>query len=393
MVTLDFAISLVLENSRLSNQTEVVSLWDSLGRVLAADVVSDLNMPPFDKSAVDGYACRKDDLHSTLDVLEVIPAGQMPTKTVGVGTCSKIMTGAPIPSGANCVIMVEEVDEIADDKIRFTGNYFKSNIAPFAEDIKIGETVLSKGVLINPQHIAILAAVGVSKVNVAIKPKVSILITGDELVETEVTPQQGQIRNSNGHQLYAQVVNAGAIPVYGGIVDDTLEATRSSIANALEVSNIVVLTGGVSMGDFDFVPNVLKDLGVEILFQTIAVQPGKPTVFGVKGDKLIFGLPGNPVSSLFQFDLLVRSAIHKIMGSTKPTKDILKMPLAADFKRKRAERLALVPSKVNENGEVEPVNYHGSAHIFALSKANAMIIVPVGVEYIKKGEIVDVRQL
>ncbi|PKP39187.1 MAG: molybdopterin molybdenumtransferase MoeA [Bacteroidetes bacterium HGW-Bacteroidetes-15] len=393
MVSLEYAISKVLEHSKPLSHTEQVTLWESLGRALASDITSDINMPPFNKSAVDGYACRKDDLQSTLKVLEVIPAGQMPTKIVTAGTCSKIMTGAPLPDGADCVIMVEEVEDVNASEIHFTGKYSKPNIARFAEDTEVGDIVLSKGILIEPKHIAILAAVGASMVTVATKPRVSILITGDELVEPEIKPELSQIRNSNGHQLYAQVINAGAIPVYGGIVDDTKESTQTAIAQALEKSNIVVLTGGVSMGDFDYVPNVLKDLGVDIMFQTIAVQPGKPTLFGVKGDKLVFGLPGNPVSSLFQFDLLVQPAIKSMMGLSKPTKDILKMPLANDYKRKRAERLALVPARINNSGEVEPINYHGSAHIFALAKANAMVIVPLGVDFIKKGETVDVRQL
>jgi molybdopterin molybdotransferase len=392
MVTLEFALSTVINKIAPLNQSEIVPLWESIGRILAVDVVSDINMPPFDKSAVDGYACRKDDLAKTLSVVEVIAAGKMPTKSIEAGTCSKIMTGAPIPKGADCVIMVEEVKEVSEDEISFTGTYIKTNIAPFAEDIKVNDIVLKKGLCIEPQHIAILAAVGGSHVIVSEKPTVSILITGDELVETDVKPKMGQIRNSNGHQLYAQIINAGAIPVYNGIVDDTIDATRNAIATALEKSNIVVLTGGVSMGDFDYVPSVLKELGVELLFQTIAVQPGKPTIFGVKGNKLVFGLPGNPVSSLFQFDILVRSAIKCLMGASKPTKDIIQIPLASDYKRKRSERLALIPATINSLGEVEPVNYHGSAHIFALAKANAMIIVPIGVDSINKGEIVNVRQ-
>jgi molybdopterin molybdotransferase len=393
MVTLEFAIATVIDKTVPLNQNEVVSLWESIGRVLAVDVVSDINMPPFDKSSVDGYACRKEDLAKTLKVVEVIAAGQMPSKIIEAGTCSKIMTGAPIPKGADCVIMVEEVREVSENEICFTSTYFKSNIARFAEDVKVNDVVLNKGITIEPKHIAILAAVGVNRVIVSAKPSVSILITGDELVETEVKPTLGQIRNSNGHQLYAQIINAGAIPIYNGIVDDKIEATRKAISNALEKSNVVVLTGGVSMGDFDYVPNVLKELGVDIIFQTIAVQPGKPTIFGVKDDKLVFGLPGNPVSSLFQFDILVRSAILRLMGANKPTKDIIKVPLAVDFKRKRSERLALIPATINTEGEVEPVSYHGSAHIFALVKANAMLIVPVGVGFIKKGEIVNVRQL
>jgi molybdopterin molybdotransferase len=360
---------------------------------LAVDVTSDINMPPFNKSAVDGYACRNQDLDKRLTVIEVIPAGQAPLKEVVAGTCSKIMTGAPIPSGADCVIMVEDVNVINESSIRFAGKFTKTNIAPFAEDVRVGDIVLQKGVLIEPQHIAILASVGVSRVAVASQPKVSILITGDELVEVDTEPANSQIRNSNGHQLYTQVIRAGAVPIYGGIVEDTLESTRNAVAQAFAESNIVVLTGGVSMGDFDFVPNVLADLGVDIKFQTIAVQPGKPTLFGVKGDKLVFGLPGNPVSSLFQFDLMVRTAILSMMGADKPTKSIQKMPLAADFSRKRAERLALAPARINTQGEVDFLDYHGSAHIFSLAQAQVMVIIPIGVKTLTRGELVDVRPL
>jgi molybdopterin molybdotransferase len=393
MVTLDFALSKVIEGSKSLLQTEMVPLWDSLGRILAVDIISDINMPPFDKSAVDGYACRRSDLHGALHVIEVIAAGQMPAKTVESGTCSKIMTGAPIPNGADCVIMVEDVEEISKTEIRFDGEETKNNIAKFAEDVRAGDIVLLKGTQIEPQQVAILSAVGVHRVSVAVKPKVSILITGDELVETDKKPALGQIRNSNGHQLYGQVVRAGAIPVYGGIVNDTFDSTRTAISKALDDSDIVVLTGGVSMGDFDYVPNVLKNMGVEIMFQTIAVQPGKPTVFGVRGEKLVFGLPGNPVSSLFQFDILVRSAIKKMMGANNLYRDIYKMPLANSYKRKRADRMALVPALINEKGEADAINYHGSAHIFALNHATAMILVPIGVETISKGELVDVRPI
>lgn len=393
MVTLDFAIEMVLEHTRASMPSETVPLWNSIGRVLAIDISSDINMPPFNKSAVDGYACRKDDLEQILKVIEVIPAGQMPQQEVKSGTCSKIMTGAPVPLGADCIIMVEEVEEVGNDTIHFTGKFKKSNIAKFAEDVKIGDMVLGKGTLIEPQHIAILAAVGISQVVVTQQPKVSILITGDELVEVDAKPVDSQIRNSNGHQLYAQVVRAGAIPNYGGIVDDTEEATRNAISNALAQSDVVVLTGGVSMGDFDFVPNVLKSLDVDIKFQTIAVQPGKPTLFGVKGNKFVFGLPGNPVSSLFQFDLLVRTAILAMMGANKPKKSIVKIPLASDYSRKRSERLALAPAKFNSKGEVDFLDYHGSAHIFSLAQAQAMIIIPVGVNSLSKGDLVDVRPL
>ncbi|HPQ35166.1 MAG TPA: molybdopterin molybdotransferase MoeA [Tenuifilaceae bacterium] len=393
MISLQNAISTVLEHCKNIQQTEIVPLWESLGRVLATDVASDINMPPFNKSAVDGFACRKSDIHIDLRIIETVAAGQFPTMEVTKGTCTKIMTGAPVPKGADCVLMVEDTEMVNNNHVRYTRNETKTNIAYFAEDVKEGDTVLKKGTFLEPQHIAILSSVGVANIEVAIKPTVSILVTGDELVETEQKPGLGQIRNSNGHQLVAQVIRAGAKPHYEGIIEDTKQATLNAVSKALSQSNIVVLTGGVSMGDFDYVPGVLQELGVNILFQTMAVQPGKPTVFGVKGEKLIFGLPGNPVSSLFQFDLLVRTAILRLMGSNKPVREIVKVPIANNFSRKRSARLALVPAIINASGEVEPVSYHGSAHINAMATATKIIIVPIGTDTIKKGELVDVRSI
>jgi molybdopterin molybdotransferase len=391
MISLETAIDTVIKNTKHLHSFEEVSLWESLGRVLAVDIVSDINMPPFNKSAVDGFACRRADIEGTLIVIEVIPAGKMPTNKVEKGQCSKIMTGAPVPEGADCVVMVEDIDEVSENVIKCITKFSKTNIAPFAQDVRIGDVVLAKGVLIEPQHIAILAAVGIDKVEVSKKPIVTVLTTGDELVETEVKPKGSQIRNSNGHQLYTQVIRAGGSPIYGGIVNDVPSLTKQAISNALNKSDIVVLTGGVSMGDFDFVPQILQELDVELKFQTIAVQPGKPTVFGVKGDKLIFGLPGNPVSSFLQFEILVRLSIHKMMGIDSPKVTIQKMPLANDFSRKRSERLALVPAIITQLGEVDALDYHGSAHIFALASATCVIVVPVGVNSISKGDLVDVR--
>lgn len=387
------AINKIVSSIVSLNETDIVSLWDSLGRVLAIDIKSDMDMPPFNKSSVDGYACRKIDIQSSLEVLEVIAAGQFPTKRIEPNTCSKIMTGAPVPEGADCILMVEDIVENTDGTVRFTGNDSKSNISQKGEDIRNGDLALAAGTIINPSHVAILAAVGVTKVTVARKPVVSILITGNELVEAENKPMGSQIRNSNGHQLVAQVLKCGATPSYVGIVIDTKEATQSAIENALAKSDVVVLTGGVSMGDFDYVPEVLKTVGVNIIFRSVAVQPGKPTLFGMLGKKVVFGLPGNPISSLFQFELMVKPAIRKLMGATNPVDACIKMPIANDFYRKRAERFGLVPACINSNGEVEPVSYHGSAHIFALSKVNAVIFAPVGVLGFKKGELVDVRQL
>lgn len=393
MVSLDTAIRIVEQSVTALSAEERVTLTDSLYRVLAHDVVSDINMPPFRKTAVDGYACRAADLDIPLSVIEVIAAGTVPHKNIIQGTCSKIMTGAPIPNGADCVIPVEDTEILPDGTIRFTGNKPKSNICELGEDIKIGESPLGQGALIKPQHIAIMAALGCHSPIVSVRPKVSILPTGDELVEPTEIPQGSKIRNSNGHQLIAQVISAGAIPIYHGIVGDTEEVTEKAIARALTESDVVVLTGGVSMGDFDYVPRIMERLGVKILFDSIAVQPGKPTTFGVAGNKLIFGLPGNPVSSFIQFEFLVKPALLMMMGCNTPYAPIYRLPLANDYSRKRAERLGLFPVILNTNGEVEPLEYHGSAHIFALARANGIASIALGVKEMKKGELVDVRSI
>nr|HPI45004.1 molybdopterin molybdotransferase MoeA [Tenuifilaceae bacterium] len=326
-------------------------------------------------------------------VIEVIPAGVMPSKTVGKGQCSKIMTGAPIPEGADCVLMVEDTRIIDQNHIEFTGNSTKANICELGEDIRIGDLSIEKGITIQPKHIAIMAALGCYRPTVAVKPIVSILPTGDELVEPHIKPTGSQIRNSNGHQLISQAINCGAEPLYNGIVGDTREATYKAISEALDKSDVVILTGGVSMGDFDFVPEIMEQLGIQIHFDSVAVQPGKPTTFGTKGNKLIFGLPGNPVSSFIQFELLVKPALQKMMGISNLNPHQIKAPMGVEYRRKRAERLALVPVFISEQNEVFPVEFHGSAHIFALAKANGIIAVPIGVERIDKGDLVDVRPI
>lgn len=393
MISFQEAYNTVISNTKPLSKTENILLAHSIGRVLAQNVVSDVNMPPFRKTAVDGYACRMADLNEKLEVVEVIPAGFMPTKIIETGQCSKIMTGAPIPTGADCVIMVEETKVLDENHIEFTGKSTKANICELGEDIRVGDLSIEKGIAIQPKHIAIMASLGCNQPSVSVKPKVSILPTGDELVEPNIIPTGSQIRNSNGYQLISQVINSGAEPIYNGIVGDSKEATYKAISEALDKSDVVILTGGVSMGDFDFVPEIMQQLGVKIHFDSIAVQPGKPTTFGTLGNKLIFGLPGNPVSSFIQFEILVKPALMKMMGCKNLNPLQIKAPMGIEYRRKRSERLAFVPVEITEQNEVMPVDYHGSAHIFALAKANGIIAVPIGVEKIEKGELVDVRSI
>jgi len=373
-------------------ETERVDFIHSLNRVLAEDIRSDIKMPPFDKSAVDGYACRKADLTKELEVIEVVKAGQVPQKQVGGKQCSKIMTGAPVPVGADSVIMVEDVEETGENLIKYLKDDVKDNICYIGEDLSEGEMVITKGTLIHPQHIAVMATAGATKPLVYKQVRVAVISTGDELVEPEKKPALSQIRNSNAYQLIAQAEKMGALTEYIGTAKDTETSTREMLSKAFENKDVVLLTGGVSMGDFDFVPQVLNELGVDLKFKSIAVQPGRPTVFGVKEKQFIFGLPGNPVSSFVQFELLVKPLIYSLSGyNYEPLR--IRLPMGQEYSRKKSGRLSWLPVRIDKNGEVIPLNYHGSAHINALTNADGLISVPIGQTVLKKGDIVDVRQI
>jgi len=388
MILLEQAIEIVMKEAAVTG-TERIDIQASPGRVLAEDVISDMDMPPFDKSAVDGYACRKKDLARNLSVRETIAAGSVPKSAVSPGTCSKIMTGAMVPEGADCVIMVEETEEYVAGTIRFTGEKRGENICYKGEDIRSGDKVLAAGTLIRPQEMAVLAATGITQPLVYRQPRVSIITTGDELVRPAAKPSGATIRDSNSCQLEAQVRRAGAIAANLGIVPDNEHTIREVIGDALSGSDIASLTGGVSMGDYDHVPGILKSMGFDILFRTIAIQPGKPTVFARAGEKLIFALPGNPVSSFVLFEILVRPFILKTMGWTG-SMPVYRMALGEDFKRRIPGRLALIPVAIR-NGEVFRVEYHGSAHINAYTAADGIIPMEIGVSEMKKGTFADVR--
>ena len=390
MISFEEALK-ITEKYKPETGIEYLPFIDSIGRCLAEDIVSDINMPPFNKTAVDGYACRKEDINRELIINEIIPAGSSASRNVGEGECVKIMTGAAIPDGANWVFMVEDAEE-NNGRVRFKGKPGKDNIARMGEDMHEGDIVLKAGRLIKPQDIAVMATVGAVRVAVRKRPVVGIITTGNELVEPVNKPADLQIRNSNGYQLIAQSIRAGALALYYGIAPDSEQETLEMLSKALDECDLVLLTGGVSMGDFDIVPDVLAKAGVEIIFDRIAVQPGKPTTFGVRDDALVFGLPGNPVSSFIQFELLIKPMIYRALG-VKGDHSFRKHRLAEDYLRKRKERMAWVPVTLSSDETVVPVEYHGSAHISALADAYGVMKVPLGVSEIKKGETVDVRQI
>jgi molybdopterin molybdotransferase len=390
MISYEKAYEIIM-NSAFTLEKESVDLAHCLNRVLAEDIKSDIDMPPFNKSAMDGYACRREDLHETLTVIETIQAGYRPQKAVQKNECAKIMTGAIVPQGADFVANVENTAITSDNKIRITDNNIPANICYQGEDVKRGEFVLSRGTLIFPQHIAVLANAGISEVPVYRKPRISIITTGSELREPGAVLPDGCIRNSNSYQLIGQVQRMFIEPGYLGIADDTENSLNLLIKKALNASDVVLLSGGVSMGDYDLVPAVLAGNGVNILFNMVAMQPGKPLTFGTRDKTAVFAFPGNPVSTFFPFEIMAKPFIYKLMGHDYITRTV---PLIAgvDFMRKRAERKTFIPVKV-ENGKVFPVEFHGSAHINSLCDAEGIISFPLGILEIKKGQTIEVISL
>jgi molybdopterin molybdotransferase len=396
MITFEQALELSL-NQAFSLGVEVVSFEEAAGRVLAENVVCDMDIPPFNKSAMDGFACRRQDLDYPLQVIEVIRAGIPPVKPVGERTCSQIMTGAIIPEGADTVIKVEECSISAPDtsgnhEIRFIGGKSSANICMRGEDLKEGEVVLKAGTLMETRHIPILATVGKVFVEVYKTPSIGILSTGTELVEPGVKPGLSQIRNTNAYQMIAQLGKMGIDCDYYGIATDDEEITRSMISNALEYNDILILSGGISMGEFDFVPDVLESLGIQIAFKQVSIQPGKPTLFGTGNKKVVFGLPGNPVSSYFILELLVKPFIFKCMGLTW-LPPVIRLRTGERITRKSDKRMAWIPVRIDRDGLIHPIEYHGSAHIFSLRDADGIISLPIGVTMIEKGELADVRPI
>jgi molybdopterin molybdotransferase len=373
-------------------KTERVDLLNSLYRVLAEDIHSDTSIPPFDKSAMDGYACRKTDLINNLEVIEEIPAGKVPVRVIATNQCARIMTGGRVPEGADFVIQLEHIEEIRPGYICCIKESSNSNICFTGEDIQKDELVIRKDELITPQLVAILAMAGISHPMVYAIPSVAVISTGNELVEPDEMPGNSKIRNSNAWQIMAQTTSLGYRPAYLGIVPDSEELLSDLLFKAIREFDIVLISGGVSVGDYDFVPKVLRQLGVEIIFHGLDAKPGRHMLFGRKGKKVVFGLPGNPVSSFVQFELLIKPLLLKFKGISGK-QEIRQISLKHDYLRKKADTISFIPGNYTVEGTVIPLEYHGSAHIHAFREANCIIEIPKGIIMLSKGDLVNVRSL
>lgn len=371
-----------------------------LSAVLAEDIASDVDMPPFDKAMMDGYAVRSEDCAGSkaeLNVIEEVTAGREPRLPVGPGQATRIMTGAPVPSGADAVVMIERTQSLEGQRVRIEGAAKpEQNILRRAREMKNGEIVLSAGARLRPQEVGLLSLVGRTSVLAIPAPRVAIMSTGDEIVEPSQQPGPGQIRNSNGPMLAAQSLRAGGLAILLGIARDTVENLRPMIAEGLR-ANVLVLSGGVSAGKLDLVPGVLADLGVGIDFHKVAMKPGKPMLFGVKDHgagrsaTFVFGLPGNPVSAMVCFELFVRPAIRGLMG-LPPGPRFVQATLANDYAY-RTDRPTYHPAilEMGERGwQVRIGPWFGSPDLRGVTPSNSFAVLPVGDHQHRAGAVLPV---
>ena len=393
MLSVDEALSIVLENVK-PLPSEEVDFGDASGRLLREDVASDIDMPPFPRSAVDGFAVRADDLAyvpARFAIVGEIPAGSFPDFRVGRGEAAQIMTGAPIPEGADAVQMIEKSRTEGDHVEIIESVESGQNVATRGSEVEKGDVVLRSGTRLDPAAVAVAATVGKTRLLVGRCPKASVIATGDELVHPSGAPGPGQIRNSNGFSLVAQCRQAGASASHLGVAKDDEASLEKLIKKGLG-DDLLLLSGGVSMGRFDLVEKVLEALGVRLLFEAVALKPGKPLVFGLSDDgTLVFGLPGNPVSTMVTFELFVRTAMARLEGASDPRRALIAATLDANL-RNRGPRRAFLPGWVrpDDDGKLVayPVRTKGSGDIVAFSKANALLVVPEDRDAIPAGDVV-----
>jgi molybdopterin molybdotransferase len=403
MLSVEQALQLVLESAQPLPAASAARR-DVVGCVLAELIVSDIDSPPHDKAVVDGYALIAADVGSAgveLTILEEVTAGTVPTRSVEPGTATRIMTGAPLPAGADAVVMVEKTTVIGN-RVRILQAPVNSGqgIMRRAASLTRGQTVLQPGKVLRAVEAGLLAEVGRETVSIVPPPRVAVLATGNEVVPASAVPGPGKIRNSNGPLLAGLVGQAGGVAVPLGIARDEPVELRTKIETGL-AHDVLVLSGGVSAGVLDLVPHVLAEVGVQQVFHQVNLKPGKPLWFGVNrhADKhrqtLVFGLPGNPVSGLVCFELFVRPAIEKLSGRQPRGLRQVAAALTKDHQQ-RGERATYWPAAVETSGDkrkVAPLPWQGSGDLRTLTDANCLIQFPPGQRRFMTGEAVQVLLL
>jgi len=412
MISFEDAQHVIQERATLANTVVEVAAQYATGYILAEEIISTINMPGFNKSAMDGFAFRHVDINDgdVFTVVGKVAAGDSLEIELGTNECVRIMTGAPAPTQCDTVVPIEDtivlqptsskptesnVGNDQADQIRFqTIPDRGKNLALKGEDITDGMVALKEGGVIMPADVSILATLGRSTVKVYQPPTIAFAATGKEVVEPGVTLGPGQIYNANAYIIWSQLNRLNCQLNYLGVIRDDLEDLRSKLSQGLE-SDILVLSGGVSMGEFDYVPQILDELGVEIIFHHLLVKPGKPTLFGKRGNTMVFGLPGNPVSTMYCFDQYVAPAIRAFQHHPRPL-GIRYTGEISDRILKKTGRLQLLPCLcewVDGKYMLNPIKNHGSADVFSIKNVNALAILPAADKEIKRGQMVGFRKL
>jgi molybdopterin molybdotransferase len=382
-----------LQAKKSPRATTAVNVWEALSYVLAQEIKADRDYPPFDRSTRDGYAVRAADATQGADlrVAGEIKAGDTSTTQLARWTSMQIMTGAALPPGADAVVMLEHVQR-EGDKICFDRDTRQGqNFVPRGNEAKSGEVILAPGTRLGFAEVALAAQVGQTEILCAAKPRIAILSTGDEIVLVDQKPGPFQIRNSNSVSLAAQTKLAGGEPILLGNAPDRADVLRAKIERGLR-EDVLVISGGVSMGKYDLVEIVLKDLGAEFFFDAVAIRPGKPAVFARCRDTYVFGLPGNPISTMVTFELFVTAAIDLLNGAAARPLPIVEARLSEPVKEKPGltHFLPAVVEWPSATPEVKPVAWQGSGDVAALARANCFLIVPRDREEMNAGAIVSI---
>ncbi len=400
MISVENAVNLIMENIGILG-IERVDILNALGRIIGEDIFSSRDIPPWDNSAMDGYAVRYNDVTkssrenpSLLEVIEDLPAGYSSRKIVEEGKAVRIMTGAPLPKGADTVIMVEDTEKKGNKVKIFTSPEPGQNIRKAGEDVKKGELVIKKGSLVRAPEIGMLASLKRTFVSVYQKPRVAILATGDELIDVDDETGEAKIVNSNSYTLASQIKDCGALPLIMRIARDTRKDLETKLKESL-IADVIITSGGVSVGEYDFVKEVLQNLGAEMKFWKVAMRPGQPLAFGLLEKKPVFGLPGNPVSSMISFEQFVRPSLLKMMGHKKLFRPVITAILGEELKKKPGRRHFLrgVVRVKDEKYYVSSTGDQGSGILKSMVTANGLIVLHDNKNIYSSGEKVKVQLL
>lgn len=393
MISVDEARNIVLGHTEVGG-CEKTDLLSALGRVIEEDVVASFDIPPWDNSAMDGYAVRFEDIReassdnpAVLSVIEDLPAGYLPKNAVGPSQATRIMTGAPLPEGADTVVRQEDTSAQEDTVHILIPPEKGANIRRAGENVRREDSAIEKGTLLRPPHIGLLASLSRSYVSTYQAPKVAVLSTGDEVADIDAEKDRSKIVNSNTYSIASQIRECGAVPMMLGIARDERTELAAKLRQGLS-ADVIITTGGVSVGEYDYVMDALKELGAELKFWKVAMRPGKPSTFGTIGNKLLFGLPGNPVSCMVCFELFTRPALLKKMGHRHLFRPVVRAILAEDVMTKKGLRFFVRVRLYYENGELyaSTTGEQGSGILKSMVQANGLMIVPEDREKVQAGE-------